>query len=80
MTKLHPRFLGYETTLEAIEMSLKSLKTDYIDLFLIHSQACDDFLLICGEGKFFHNYNYSHIVLFSPTPTHPFLGHPFPHP
>ena len=80
MTKLHPRFLGYETTLEAIEMSLKSLKTDYIDLFLIHSQACDDFLLICGEGKFSHNYNYSHIVLFSPTPTHPFLGHPFPHP
>lgn len=58
MTKLHPRFLGYETTLEAIEMSLKSLKTDYIDLFLIHSQACDDFLLICGEGKFFHDYNY----------------------
>lgn len=51
MTKLHPRFLGYETTLEAIEMSLKSLKTDYIDLFLIHSQACDDFLLICGEGE-----------------------------
>lgn len=52
MTKLHPRFLGYDTTLEAIEMSLKSLNTDYIDLFLIHSQQCDDFLLICGEGKF----------------------------
>ena len=52
MTKLHPRFLGYDTTLEAIEMSLKSLNTDYIDLFLIHSQQCDDFLLMCKEGKF----------------------------
>ena len=55
MTKLHPRFLGYDTTLEAVEMSLKSLNTDYIDLFLIHSQECDDFLLICEEGKF-NNY------------------------
>jgi len=52
MTKLHPRFLGYDPTLEAIEMSLKSLNTDYIDLFLIHSQHCDDFLLTCEEGKF----------------------------
>ena len=52
MTKLHPKYLGYDTTLEAVEMSLKSLNTDYIDLFLIHSQQCDDFLLICGEGKF----------------------------
>ena len=51
MTKLHPKYLGYDTTLEAVEMSLKSLNTDYIDLFLIHSQQCDDFLLICGEGK-----------------------------
>ena len=50
MTKLHPRFLGYDTTLEAVEMSLKSLKTDYIDLFLIHSQACDSFFLTCEEG------------------------------
>lgn len=52
ITKLHPKYLGYETTLAAIEMSLKSLKTDYIDLFLIHTQLCDDFLLICEEGKF----------------------------
>ena len=51
MTKLHPRFLGYETTLEAIEMSLVSLKTDYIDLYLIHSRFCDDFLLTCEKGK-----------------------------
>lgn len=73
MTKLHPRFLGYETTLEAIEMSLKSLKTDYIDLFLIHSQACDDFLLICGEGKFFHNYNYPILYYLVPLQLTPFL-------
>lgn len=50
MTKLHPRFLGYDPTLAAVEMSLKELKTDYIDLFLIHSQFCDNFLLKCKEG------------------------------
>ena len=56
ITKLHPRFLGYNTTLEAIEISLKSLKADYIDLFLIHTQECDGFLLICEEGKFQINF------------------------
>lgn len=51
MTKLHPRYLGFETTLAAIEMSLNSLNTDYIDMFLIHGQMCDGFLLICEEGE-----------------------------
>ncbi|KAL9971353.1 hypothetical protein ACROYT_G023866 [Oculina patagonica] len=51
LTKLHPKYLGYDTTLVAIEMSLQSLKTDYIDLFLIHTQQCDDFLLTCEEGE-----------------------------
>ena len=55
ITKLHPRYLGYDTTLAAIEMSLKNLKTDYIDLYLIHTQQCDEFLLICEEGKFVTN-------------------------
>lgn len=51
MTKLHPKYLGYDSTLEAIEMSLRALKTDYIDLFLIHSKHCDNFLLLCEEGN-----------------------------
>lgn len=51
MTKLHPKYLGYDSTLAAIEMSLKDLQTDYIDLFLIHSKHCDDFLLVCQEGE-----------------------------
>ena len=50
VTKLHPRYLGYNTTLEAIDDSLKRLETSYIDLFLIHSKECDDFLLSCEEG------------------------------
>ena len=51
VTKLHPRYLGYNNTIKAIEMSLKSLNVNYIDLFLIHAMECDDFLLKCEEGK-----------------------------
>ena len=50
VTKLHPRFLGYDSTIKAIDMSMKSLNVAYIDLFLIHSKECDDFLLKCQEG------------------------------
>ncbi|EDO44979.1 predicted protein, partial [Nematostella vectensis] len=39
ITKLHPRYLGYEPTLKSVEMSLRALSTDYIDLFLIHSKT-----------------------------------------
>jgi len=50
VSKLHPRFLGFDSTLKAIEMSLKSLNVDYIDLFLIHAKECDEFLLQCEQG------------------------------
>ena len=53
VTKLHPRFLGYQETLQAIDMSLENLNVTYIDLYLIHSTECDDFLLACQEGLFF---------------------------
>eukprot|EP00795_Rhopilema_esculentum_P006655 gene6655-12203_t len=51
VTKLHPRYLGYESTLKAIDMSLRRLNIDYVDLFLIHSKECDDFLLKCSDGE-----------------------------
>ena len=51
VTKLHPRFLGYNSTIKAIDMSLNSLNVDYIDLFLIHAKECDDFLLTCEDGE-----------------------------
>eukprot|EP00794_Sanderia_malayensis_P015359 gene15359-16936_t len=51
VTKLHPRYLGYNSTLAAIDASLERLETDYIDLFLIHSKECDNFLLTCKEGE-----------------------------
>ena len=50
-TKLQPKYLGYNETLYAIDLSLENLKTSYIDLYLIHSKECDDFLLTCCEGK-----------------------------
>lgn len=50
-TKLQPKYLGYNETLHGIDLSLENLKTPYIDLYLIHSKECDDFLLTCGEGK-----------------------------
>ena len=66
ITKLHPRFLGYDTTINAVEMSLRELRTEYIDLFLIHSQQCDDFLLACGEGK-----TWKHSGVLPPLPLSP---------
>lgn len=35
-TKLWNQFRGYEETIEAVETSLRKLKLDYIDLYLIH--------------------------------------------
>ena len=51
VTKLAPRFLGYNETLYAIDESLERLNFSYIDLYLIHSKECDDFLLTCNEGE-----------------------------
>ncbi len=54
VSKVHPKNLGYEPTVKSIEDSLANLKTDYIDLMLIHSKDCDegpDALLVCGEGE-----------------------------
>jgi len=39
-TKLHPNHLGYESTKKAIHQSLTNLKTNYIDLYLIHYPFC----------------------------------------
>lgn len=58
MTKLHPKYLGYDTTINAIEESLKTLNTDYIDLFLIHAKQCDSLFLLCEKGSYVY-----HVVL-----------------
>ena len=54
VSKIHPKNLGYETTIQSVHESLFNLKTDYIDLMLIHGKDCDegpDALLVCGEGE-----------------------------
>ena len=51
VTKLHPRFLGYNETLKAIDLSLENLNVSYIDLYLVHSKECDEYLLACEEGN-----------------------------
>ena len=54
VSKLHPRYLGYQTTLDAVQLSLKNLHADYLDAFLIHSIDCDDgddARLPCGPGQ-----------------------------
>lgn len=54
VTKLNPCYLGYESTLDAIQLSLGNLHTDYLDAFLIHSIGCDNEdepCLPCGHGE-----------------------------
>eukprot|EP00794_Sanderia_malayensis_P007782 gene7782-8627_t len=54
VSKVHPKNLGYDSTVLSIKESLANLKTDYIDLMLIHSKDCDEgpnALLVCGEGE-----------------------------
>ena len=54
VSKVHPKNLGFESTLASVETSLKDLQTDYIDVMLIHSKDCDGgpgALLVCGEGE-----------------------------
>lgn len=54
VSKVHPRFLGYQETLQSVEESLKNLKVSYIDLMLIHSMDCDEgpgAHLTCAKGE-----------------------------
>jgi diketogulonate reductase-like aldo/keto reductase len=39
-TKIHPRHLGYQATLDAFESSLSNLATEFIDLLLLHYPEC----------------------------------------
>ncbi|PNH08301.1 Aldo-keto reductase family 4 member C9, partial [Tetrabaena socialis] len=48
-SKLHPRHLGYETTLRQFNASLQDLRTPYVDLFLLHYSECWGDL--CGGVK-----------------------------
>ncbi|KDD74519.1 aldo/keto reductase, partial [Helicosporidium sp. ATCC 50920] len=47
-TKIHPRNLGYWATLTAFDDSLRDLRTDYVDLVLLHYPECSPSL--CGNG------------------------------
>ncbi|CAB4022524.1 Prostaglandin F synthase [Paramuricea clavata] len=51
VTKLHPQYHGYESTISAVQESLENLQTDYIDVFLIHTKYCDGGYFKCPEGK-----------------------------
>ncbi|KAG2445247.1 hypothetical protein HYH02_008715 [Chlamydomonas schloesseri] len=48
-SKLHPRHLGYEVTLRQFNETLKDLRSDYVDLFLLHYPECWGDL--CGGVK-----------------------------
>ncbi|MFW6298700.1 MAG: aldo/keto reductase [Bacillota bacterium] len=51
-TKLESHIKTYEETLEAFDASLKALKTDYVDLFLIHAPwPWSDMGKDCSEGN-----------------------------
>ena len=50
VTKLHPQNHGYEWTISSVEVSLKNLQTDYIDVFLIHAKECNAGYFKCPEG------------------------------
>lgn len=39
-TKMHPRNLGYESTLKAFKTTPENLQTDYVDLFMLHYPRC----------------------------------------
>eukprot|EP01062_Namystynia_karyoxenos_P036341 TRINITY_DN26468_c0_g1_i1.p1 TRINITY_DN26468_c0_g1~~TRINITY_DN26468_c0_g1_i1.p1 ORF type:complete len:388 (+),score=108.04 TRINITY_DN26468_c0_g1_i1:76-1164(+) len=47
-SKIHPRHLGYERTREAFGASLRDLKTDYLDLMLLHYPHCYG---MCPKGE-----------------------------
>jgi len=39
-SKLHPRHLGYDSTLRQFQSSLDDLRVEYLDLFLLHYPRC----------------------------------------
>lgn len=39
-TKVHPRHLGFAATAERVGVSLRELRTSYVDLLLLHYPAC----------------------------------------
>jgi len=49
VTKLHPQDHGKNNAAKSIEQSLKNLKTDYIDLYLIHYPECSPDLCSLGQ-------------------------------
>ena len=52
-SKLSPKHLGYQSTLKAVETSLKNLRTDYLDLFIVHFPRCwPEFCKTEPEGTF----------------------------
>ncbi|KAM3576180.1 hypothetical protein VYU27_001888 [Nannochloropsis oceanica] len=63
VTKVHPRNFGYEQTLISFEdpdtvmTSLGQLRTDYVDLLLLHTSDCSDWTGLCQpdpeRGTFF---------------------------
>ncbi|CAH1240816.1 AKR1B10 [Branchiostoma lanceolatum] len=42
ITKLAPKFFGFSSTKNSVDVSLEKLGTDYVDLFLIHSPDCQE--------------------------------------
>lgn len=47
ITKIHPKNLGYNSTITSVNESLHNLSRSYIDLLLIHYPVC--FKEICGD-------------------------------
>ncbi|GAX76173.1 hypothetical protein CEUSTIGMA_g3617.t1 [Chlamydomonas eustigma] len=46
-TKIHPKHLGYNLTLEIFDSSLRNLRTNYVDLVLLHYPRCWNGLAGC---------------------------------
>lgn len=57
VTKVHPRYFGYERTLRSFNHSLAALRTSYVDLLLLHTSDCSDWTGLCekdsSRGTFF---------------------------
>jgi aryl-alcohol dehydrogenase-like predicted oxidoreductase len=47
ISKLHPRNHGFQSAIAAVERSLQHLRTDYLDLFMLHYPHCTSSLFNC---------------------------------